>query len=98
MISHFYRLDPEKDLQTLPIPRAGAWTHVVEPTKEDLQSLVSLFGLDEVIIEDIGDVFEVPRFEQDGTFSYFLHGIPLTFRILISILPRCFLYWGIRFL
>ncbi len=76
MISHFYRLNPEKDLQTLPTPRAGAWTHVVEPTKEDLQLLVSSFGLDEVIIEDIGDVFEVPRFEQDGTFSYFFARYP----------------------
>ena len=76
MIRHYYRLDAETPLQTLEAHRDGAWTHVVSPTKDELVSLITRLGIDDVIIEDIGDIFEVPRFEQEGSFSYFFTRYP----------------------
>lgn len=76
MIRHYYRLDAETPLETLEAPRDGAWTHVVSPTKDELVSLITRLGIDDVIIEDIGDIFEVPRFEQEGSFSYFFTRYP----------------------
>ena len=76
MIRHYYRLDAETPLQTLEAPRDGVWTHVVSPTKDELVSLITRLGIDDVIIEDIGDIFEVPRFEQEGSFSYFFTRYP----------------------
>lgn len=76
MIRHYYRSDPDTELQTVKTSKKGVWTHVVEPTAEELQTLVALYGFDDVITEDISDVFEVPRFEQDGLFSYFFTRYP----------------------
>lgn len=76
MIRHYYRLDAETPLETLEAPRDGVWTHVVSPTKDELLLLITRLGIDDVIVEDIGDIFEVPRFEQEGSFSYFFTRYP----------------------
>ncbi len=76
MIRHYYRLDAETPLETLEVPRDGVWTHVVSPTKDELLHLITRLGIDDVIVEDIGDIFEVPRFEQEGSFSYFFTRYP----------------------
>ncbi len=76
MIRHYYRLDAETPLETLEAPRDGVWTHVVSPTKDELLHLITRLGIDDVIVEDIGDIFEVPRFEQEGSFSYFFTRYP----------------------
>ncbi len=76
MISHFFKTAQETTLNTVEEPRAGVWTHVVAPTHEEFTSLVELYGLDDAIIEDIKDVFEVPRFEHEGALSYFFTRYP----------------------
>jgi magnesium transporter len=76
MIRHFYRTESDTPIQALSEPRDGVWTHVVEPTEAELQSLIAQYGFDDVIIDDSRDVFEVPRFEQDGTVSYFFARYP----------------------
>ena len=76
MISHFFKTQEDSILKTLEAPRTGVWTHVVAPTPEEFTELVSLYGVDETIIEDIKDVFEVPRFEQEGAASYFFTRYP----------------------
>ncbi len=76
MITHYFKSSPHAEIETFDSPRAGAWTHVVKPSEEEMQSLVTQYGLDDAIIEDISDVFEVPRFEQDGSTSYFFTRYP----------------------
>lgn len=76
MIQHFYKTENNSPLQILETSCSGVWTHVTNPTKEELQSLITLYGFDDIITEDIGDVFEVPRFERDGSFSYFFARYP----------------------
>jgi magnesium transporter len=54
----------------------GVWTHVVAPTDSELAELVEMYTLDETILADISDVFEVPRFEKDGSIYYFFARYP----------------------
>jgi magnesium transporter len=49
---------------------------VVAPDESELKSLIERFGLEETIVEDIRDFFEVPRFEQEGSISYFFTRYP----------------------
>ncbi len=76
MITRYFKSFEDTDLQLLSVPRSGMWTHVVAPTEVEFESLVELYGLDETIIKDIEDFFEVPRFEQDGTTAYFFTRYP----------------------
>lgn len=76
MITHFYRSSTNGALESLAAPRSGGWTHVVSPNEGELQSLIEEFGLEETIVEDIRDFFEVPRFEQEGSVSYFFTRYP----------------------
>ena len=76
MITHFYKHTEDTPLETILEPRTGIWTHVVAPTEEEFAMLVDEYGLEEAIIEDIRDFFEVPRFEQEGIISYFFARYP----------------------
>lgn len=76
MITHYFRQSEDAPLETLSEARTGAWTHVVAPDETELKGLIERFGLDETIVEDIKDFFEVPRFEQEGSISYFFTRYP----------------------
>ena len=76
VITHYFKTAEEKSLNTINEPKIGAWTHVVAPTDEDLKQIVDLYRLDDAIVEDIKDVFEVPRFEQEGSVAYFFTRYP----------------------
>ena len=53
MITHFYKKDTQSVLQTVKEPCVGVWTHVVAPSDSELASLISQYGLDDAIIDDI---------------------------------------------
>lgn len=76
MITHYFKNTEYGKLETLPGVRSGAWTHAVKPSEDELKELIEIFGLDEAIIEDSKDVFEVPRFEQEGSVAYFFTRYP----------------------
>lgn len=76
MITHYFRTIKDAELKTLEHTRAGAWTHVVNPTEDELSYLEREYGLDEAILEDSRDFFEVPRMERSGTVSYFFARYP----------------------
>ena len=71
MITTYYRTLKDNKLQTLTSFKRGAWIHVVNPTDKEIEQLVTDLGLDEGLLRDATDFFEVPRFEvEDGT-AYF---------------------------
>ncbi len=76
MVTHYFKQSEDAALEQLEAPRAGVWTHVVAPDEREVQSLIAQYGLEETIIEDIKDFFEVPRFEQEGNASYFFTRYP----------------------
>ena len=76
MITHYFKAIEDTALRTIDEPKMGVWTHVVSPTEAEFAALIALYGLDDAIIEDSTDVFEVPRFEQEGTVAYFFTRYP----------------------
>lgn len=76
MITHYFRTVKDGGLKELEKPRSGVWTHVCEPSDENIQTLVEHYDLDPVVLEDARDFFEVPRFERDGDVTYFFTRYP----------------------
>jgi magnesium transporter len=76
MITYLFRSIKDVDLKTLATPRNGVWVHVVAPTKEDIKILVEQFHLDEDMLEDAQDYFEVPRLERLMGLTYFFTRYP----------------------
>ncbi len=76
MITHYFKTLKDSELKVLDEPRAGVWTHVVAPTKGEIATLISDYGLDEAILSDAQDFFEVPRMERSGSAVYFFTRYP----------------------
>lgn len=76
MITHYFRTVKDTELKILDNTRTGVWTHVVNPTDEDLVTLVREYSLDEAILEDARDFFEVPRLERSQGATYFFTRYP----------------------
>lgn len=76
MIKYFFRTLKDTELKTLNEPRAGVWVHVTSPTTQEMEHLVEELELDEAILRDVNDLFEVPRLEHDGEVNYFFTRYP----------------------
>lgn len=78
MITHYFRTIKDSGLKELPQSRSGVWTHVVSPTDEEIAELVGEYSLDEAILEDARDFFEVPRMERSQGATYFFTRYPFS--------------------
>jgi len=76
MITHYFKTLKDSELKELETTRTGVWTHVVAPTEEELEAIVGEYGLDNAIVTDIKDFFEVPRMEKSGSATYFFARYP----------------------
>ena len=76
MITYYFRTLKDDTLKEIEDARSGVWVCVESPTDEELKRLVDDFGLDETILEDARDFFEVPRVERSGGASYFFTRYP----------------------
>lgn len=76
MITHYFRTVKDTGIKMVDSLRAGVWTHVVAPTAEELRQLVRELALDEAILEDAKDFFEVPRMERSQGATYFFTRYP----------------------
>lgn len=76
MITHYFRTLQDTELKVHTEPRAGVWTHAVAPDEAELAQLQEWYNLDPDILEDASDFFEVPRFEKEGSVSYFFTRYP----------------------
>ncbi len=76
MITHYFKTLKDSELKILETVRAGVWTHIVAPTEDELQQIINEYGLDELIVEDAMDFFEVPRMEKSGSATYFFTRYP----------------------
>lgn len=76
MITHYFRTLKDSELKEMADIRSGVWTHVVEPTDEELANLVKDYALDEAIVEDARDFFEVPRLERSQGATYYFTRYP----------------------
>jgi magnesium transporter len=76
MITHYFKTLKDSELKELETTRTGVWTHMVAPTEEELETIVGEYGLDNAIVTDIKDFFEVPRMEKSGSATYFFTRYP----------------------
>ena len=76
MITHYFRTLKDAELKILETARSGVWTHVIDPSDADMQTLIREFVLDESIVEDARDFFEVPRLERSKGATYFFARYP----------------------
>jgi magnesium transporter len=76
MITHYFRTVKDSELKALEHSRNGVWTHVVDPTDDEIAQLVGEYSLDEAILEDARDFFEVPRMERSQGATYFFTRYP----------------------
>jgi magnesium transporter len=76
MVTHYFKQSEGAPLVELTVSQPGAWTHVIAPDEAEIAALITEYNLEETIIEDIKDFFEVPRFEQEGNVSYFFTRYP----------------------
>lgn len=70
MIQHYFKTVQDTQLKQIEEIRSGVWTHVVAPTDEEFAKLVSDYALDDAILEDARDFFEVPRMERSSGVIY----------------------------
>ena len=59
MVKYYFRTIKDEALKEIPDLRTGAWVHAVEPSEKELSELFKTLSLDEDIIEDAQDFFEV---------------------------------------
>jgi magnesium transporter len=76
MITYYFRTIKDEALATVDAPRPGVWVHAEAPTTDELERLTKEFGLDDSILKDAQDFFEVPRFERSSGGSYFFVRYP----------------------
>jgi magnesium transporter len=76
MITHYFRTIKDLELKVIDAPRSGVWTHCMAPDQAELDLLVKEYALDDAVLEDILDFYEVPRMERIGGVSYFFTRFP----------------------
>jgi magnesium transporter len=76
MINYYYRKEKSEALSEVTDSRLGVWTNVVSPTDEELKAIVTEHNLEDTVVEDIQDFFEVPRFEIEDPNAYFFTRYP----------------------
>ena len=76
MITYYFRTVKDTELKTLDTVRSGVWVHAEAPTAEEWDALQADFNLDEDIVEDAQDFFEVPRVERSQGAAYFFTRYP----------------------
>lgn len=76
MITRYFRTLKDSELKQLPETRSGVWIHAVSPSEEELTALFDELALDEALIEDALDFYEVPRFERSNGTTFFFTRYP----------------------
>ncbi len=77
MITYYFRTIKDEEVKELTEPRTGVWVNVVNPSEEELVTLTKTFSLNEDVIEDARDPYEVPRLERSLGATYFFTRYPL---------------------
>ena len=76
MITYYFRTVKDEALKTVESIRTGVWVHAVAPTTDEISQLIKDFSLDEDILEDAQDFYEVPRLERSEGANYFFTRYP----------------------
>ncbi len=70
MIKYYYKSLRSEQMQELQAYKPGSWVYAEAPNHDEIQELVSKFGLTEGHLQDALDEDEMPRLEKEGEQSY----------------------------
>ena len=70
MLTTYYRNIRGTTLDKIPNPKRGSWLRVVDPSKEEIEELAKKYNLEEDLLNDGIDLYEVPRLENDNGNLY----------------------------
>lgn len=87
----YYRNLRDKAVQTVEKFRVGSWIHLEEPTEKELASLCEQFKLDEGLLGDAMDIYEVPRMEIEEGRVYIFTRFPFSRNNQVSTSPILFI-------
>lgn len=76
MITYYFRTVKDDTLKKIADLRTGVWIHAESPSDEELQALFKKLELDEALIEDAQDFYEVPRTERSENATFFFTRYP----------------------
>jgi len=76
MVTNYFRTIKDDSLKTISELRNGVWIHAEKPTDEELTELWQKLSLDETLLEDAQDFYEVPRMEKVDDATYFFTRYP----------------------
>jgi len=76
MISYYYSTKKAEDLTALESFKKGAWIQVERPDEVEVDDLVETYNLDEGLLRDALDPYEVPRIETEEGKTYFYTRVP----------------------
>ncbi|MFH1308205.1 MAG: CorA family divalent cation transporter [archaeon] len=78
MISYYKKVNGEKIPSKIKDYNKRCWVHAVEPDENEINILVDKFNLEKENIIDGLDIFENPRFEDEGGNIYLYLSVPTT--------------------
>ncbi len=78
MITYYFRTVKDDTLKTVSDLRSGVWIHAESPSDDELQAVFEKLALDESLIEDAQDFYEVPRTERSQGATFFFTRYPLS--------------------
>lgn len=70
MVKIYYRDTKTKQIQILNEFKPGSWIHVENPTGEEIDYLEEKFKLEDGLLRDATDIYEVPRLEIEEGIVY----------------------------
>ena len=70
MVNYYYSNIRDKGIKQIPESRKGCWVHVVDPSDEEINQIVSEFNLEKDLIKDALDIYEAPRVEKENGSVY----------------------------
>jgi magnesium transporter len=76
MITNYFRTVKDDALKEITDLRNGVWIHAVNASDGELAQLWNTLDLDETLLEDAQDFFEVPRMEKVDGVTYFFTRYP----------------------
>lgn len=97
MLTIYYKGKKTRDLEHRKITdiKTGSWVHVEQPTADELRRLIDEAGLDEGLLSDATDPYEVPRVEKEAGATYAFTRVPykengevVTTPVLVVVAPN----------
>jgi magnesium transporter len=78
MLTYYFRSTKDSALTTRGDIKPGTWVHAERPTEQEMRVLVEECGLEEGLVQDALDFYEVPRLEEEGDVVYLYTRFPAT--------------------